>query len=117
MKLFADEGLDFPIVLALREQGYEVIYAAEIACGAADEILLQKAFSENAILITKDKDFGELVIRRQLPVLILILIRIDQLNLSSNIEIVVNFIVSYEAELKGSFTVIQEDKIRIRKLT
>jgi predicted nuclease of predicted toxin-antitoxin system len=77
----------------------------------------RNCLTESAILLTKDKDFGELVVCQRLPVIGLVLIRIEKLNLFHNVEIVVSFIHKHEAELKGSFTVIQEDKIRIRKLT
>ncbi|MBO9681855.1 MAG: DUF5615 family PIN-like protein [Flavisolibacter sp.] len=58
MIFFADEGLDAPMVELLRNEGYTVIYAAEEMKGATDVEILEKA-----VLITKDKDFGELVIR------------------------------------------------------
>ena len=60
MNFFADEGLDFPIVYLLRVRGHKVIYAAEEYVSATDDVILDKAFETDSILITKDKDFGEL---------------------------------------------------------
>jgi len=116
MNFFADEGLDFPLVDLLRQKLYRVIYAAEEMPGASDDYILQKAVQENCILITKDKDFGEMVIRRNILSIGVVLIRIEKLNLPENCLLVANFIAKYEPELSNSFTVIQEDKIRIRKL-
>jgi predicted nuclease of predicted toxin-antitoxin system len=65
MTFFADEGLDAPLVEWLRQDGFTVIYALEIMPGAPDEEILKKANSLQAILITKDKDFGELVFRNK----------------------------------------------------
>ncbi len=48
----------------LRGQGYEVFSAYEQSRGADDEVLIAKAFAENRILITNDKDFGEKSIGR-----------------------------------------------------
>jgi predicted nuclease of predicted toxin-antitoxin system len=116
MKFFADEGLDFPLVAALREKGFTVIYAAENYFSFTDETLLEIAFKEDCLFITKDKDFGELVIRNQLSTKGIILIRVDKLNVPENCIRIVSIIEKYNAELPGAFTVIQEDKIRIRKI-
>jgi len=50
------------VVALLRKKGFTVIYAAEEYVAASDDALLQLAAERNCILITKDKDFGELVI-------------------------------------------------------
>ncbi len=98
MNFFADEGLDFPLVKLLCEAGYNIVYAAEEYIGATDNELLQKAFADNRVLITKDKDFGELVIRLKYPTAGIILIRVDQLNRTSNSLLVLNAIKKYEAD-------------------
>jgi len=51
----------------LHEQGHEVFSVYEEARGIDDEEVIQKAFAENWILITNDKDFGEKVYREQHP--------------------------------------------------
>lgn len=61
MKLLADEGIDKPIVDLLRLSGFDVHYILETHPGAEDEKVLQIANDEKRILITQDKDFGELV--------------------------------------------------------
>jgi predicted nuclease of predicted toxin-antitoxin system len=65
MKLLADEGVDKPIVDLLRSSGFDVHYILETYQGAEDETVLQIAHEETRILITQDKDFGELVYRLQ----------------------------------------------------
>lgn len=47
--------------------GHDVRAASEVAPGASDEDLLALAYNEQRVLITDDKDFGELVYRRGLP--------------------------------------------------
>jgi predicted nuclease of predicted toxin-antitoxin system len=59
MIFLADEGLDALLVELLRKEGYNVIYAAEEMKGNTDAEILARALATNAILITKDKDFGE----------------------------------------------------------
>ncbi len=53
--------------LTLTGLGHDVISAIEIDPSAADEELLALAAEERRILITEDKDFGELVFVHSLP--------------------------------------------------
>jgi predicted nuclease of predicted toxin-antitoxin system len=63
MKILADESVDRPIVERLRELGYVVDYIAEIDPSIVDRAVLEIANSSRALLLTADKDFGELVYR------------------------------------------------------
>lgn len=63
MKLLADEGVDKPIVDALRLSGFNVTYILEDNQGADDEFILKMALKQRRLLITQDKDFGEIVFR------------------------------------------------------
>ena len=64
MKLVADESVDAQIVEGLRTSGHEVIYFAELAPGTEDRDVLAVANGSQALLLTADKDFGELVFRQ-----------------------------------------------------
>jgi predicted nuclease of predicted toxin-antitoxin system len=59
MKFLADEGADKPIVIALRNAGFNIDYILESGPRTLDEMVLQHAYSQKRILITQDKDFGE----------------------------------------------------------
>ena len=59
----ADENFDFSIVHTLRENGFSVFAIAESFPSISDPQVLQIAVDRNAILLTEDKDFGELVHR------------------------------------------------------
>jgi predicted nuclease of predicted toxin-antitoxin system len=48
----------------LREAGHDVVAIAEIARGATDDQVLERALTEKRVLITEDRDFGELVYAR-----------------------------------------------------
>lgn len=63
MNLLADEGVDRPIVEKLRREGHTVAYIAEMSPGIDDDTILDQANVNNALLLTLDKDFGELVFR------------------------------------------------------
>lgn len=63
MKLVADESIEGPSVYALRKAGHEVLFIAEFSPGIEDSTVLEIASREDALLLTADKDFGELVFR------------------------------------------------------
>lgn len=116
MKFFADEALDVPLVKALRNKGFEVIHALETIRGADDLAVLNSAVENKAVLLTKDKDFGEMVVRNSARCEGVVLIRIEDLSVQSNIEYVVELLSLHIEQLQNHFTVIQQDKIRIRKI-
>ena len=77
MKFLLDECCDASLVAALREDGHDIFYVAEKMPSAIDEDVLQRAFVEERVVITEDKDFGELVYRLRLPARGVILLRFE----------------------------------------
>ncbi len=61
MKFLDDEGVDRSIMNGLKSMNFDVFYVLDEIRSLEDDVLLQIAFNEKRILITKDKDFGELV--------------------------------------------------------
>ena len=116
MNFVADEGIDAPIVKKLREGGHNVFYIAEEERGISDEEILRIANEEKRILITRDKDFGELVYRLKQLHSGVILVRLEGLKPKKKAEIVNTVIDKYESELENSFTVIQPGIVRIRSI-
>jgi predicted nuclease of predicted toxin-antitoxin system len=115
MKLLVDEGVDKPIVDLLRATGFDVHYILETHRGIEDEKVLQIANEEDRILLTQDKDFGEMVFRLQKVHLGIILIRLGT-NTSAEKARLVNYaLLEYGEKLINAFTVIQINTIRIRK--
>jgi predicted nuclease of predicted toxin-antitoxin system len=114
MNFLADESLDSPIIKQLRARGLNVKSVAETNPSIDDEQVLQWANDEDRILITIDKDFGELIFRLRKIHSGVILLRLDQVSLSDKIELLLNLIDDHGESLRSSFTVIQENLIRIR---
>lgn len=115
MNLLADEGVDKPIVDALRNKGFDVVYILETNRGADDDVILEMANADKRLLLTQDKDFGELVFRLKNVHHGVILIRLEGYTAASKANIVMNMLLKYQNELIRSFTVIQPNAIRIRK--
>jgi predicted nuclease of predicted toxin-antitoxin system len=115
MTFFADEGVDRQITERLRRDGYEVSYAAEMSPGIADKIVLTESRSSTSVLITADKDFGELVFRQRLTLTGILLIRLLGLNAAAKASLVSAAIRERAWELPGAFAILTPGSIRIRR--
>ncbi len=115
MKFLADECVDRQIVDRLRHGGYIVLYVAELEPGISDHDVLNLTNHEEAILLTADKDFGELVFRQGKVAPGIVLVRLAGLSPAIKAEIVAAAIMDHAGELFRSFTVIMPDSVRIRR--
>lgn len=114
MKFLADEGVDQHIVKRLRQEGHTVLYVAEMEPGVSDDEVLNLANQEIAILLTADKDFGELIFRQGRISGGVILLRLAGLSQESKGEAVASVIRDHADELKQAFGVITPGMTRIR---
>lgn len=115
MIFLADEGVDKPIVDLLRSSGFDVHYILETHRGSLDEEVLRIANEENRILITQDKDFGELVYRMHQVHHGVVLIRLGTTPAPEKARIVNYVLLEYGTKLTYAFTVIQANAVRIRQ--
>lgn len=115
MNLLADESVDAPIVERLRAAGHAVANITEDSPGVRDEVLLARALSESVVLLTADKDFGELVYRRRLPHAGVLLYRLAGIAEHAKCDIVEQAIADHGASLPGAFSVLTPDSLRVRR--
>ena len=115
MNLFADEGLERQIVERLRRDGHQVAWIAELAPSVTDEEVLRFASESDSVLVTEDKDFGELVYRRRLSHAGVLLVRLDGLPNTDKAEVVALAIRTHGQELRDAFAVVTADAVRIRR--
>lgn len=116
MKFLADECCDAGIVDSLRATGHDVVYVTERQAGISDDEVLQMAFSEVRILLTEDKDFGELAYRLKKPAYGMILIRIDVQERHRKWPRLEALLAKHQDKLPGHFVVVAQDKYRFRPL-
>ena len=116
MKFFADECCDAGIVASLRIEGHDVLYVLEEEPGLQDEVVLQRAYVERRILLTEDKDFGELVYRLRKPAAGIVLIRIAVEQRQSKWPRLKKLIDKYADRLPGHFVVLNIERFRFRPL-
>ena len=115
MNFLADESLDFPIVAKLREDGHVVIAIAEMAPSISDDAVLTIANVETILLITGDKDFGELIFRLKRVARGVVLVRLLGISATMKARIVSDAIFEHGDEMTGCFTVIEPGNVRIRR--
>lgn len=116
MKLLADECCDVGLVSSLRDDGHDVTHVLEKIAGATDDEVLLAAYYEGRILLTEDKDFGELVYRLKKPSRGIILLRIGVKQRHIKRERMKKLIKDFEDRLPGNFVVVDAEKFRFRPL-
>ncbi len=114
MNLLADESVERQVVERLRQDGHKVLYVAEMEPGIADDIVLERANEKSALLITGDKDFGELVFRdKRLMANGVILLRLAGLSTARKAGIVSKAFGKHGVEFSNHFSVISPGRIRV----
>lgn len=117
MQFVADENIDEPIIVALRELQLNILSISESMPGCSDSDVLAFANRNNSFLITSDKDFGELIFRQRKIIKGVVLLRLHGLSIDEKVKIVRNFFITHLDSLSENniFVVISEKSIRIRK--
>lgn len=116
MRLCANENLPGDCVLRLREDGHDVLWIREAAPGSSDDAVLARAREENRLLITFDKDFGELVFRRGTKASQgVVLFRIAQPS-AATVAARVAAILASRDDWSGNFSVVEESAVRMRPM-
>lgn len=112
----ADENFDFTVVNQLREKGFSVLAIAESFFSVADPQVLQIAVDRNSILLTEDKDFGELVHRLRMSHCGILLVRLLKISSQEKSRRVCEVIEKQGIELINSFSVLSNEQLRIRPI-
>ena len=60
MRWLIDECVDAALVALLRESGHDAVYMSDVAPRATDVEVMNRAHRESRLLLTEDKDFGQL---------------------------------------------------------
>ncbi|MDX1966676.1 MAG: DUF5615 family PIN-like protein [Planctomycetaceae bacterium] len=115
MKIVAHESVAAGIVLRLRQDGIDVISIAELSPGIDDDSVMNEANTNAAVLLTADKDFGELVDRLGRVHHGIVPVRLSGLPPESKPDLVGDAVAEHQHELAGSFTVISPGAIRVRR--
>lgn len=114
MKFLADESVDQQIVYRLRQDSHLIWYVVEMEPGISDDEVIKLANQQRAILLTCDKDFGELIFRQRRIVSGVILLRLAGLSQETKGAAVASVVKEHADKLRQAFTVITPGMVRIR---
>ena len=117
MRFLVDECTGPNAAAWLRGQGYEVFSAYEQSREAEDDFLIGKAFAEGWILITNDKDFGEMVYRERRPHRGVIFLRLNDERAANKILVLERLLAQYAAHLVDHFVVVTDERVRFAGAT
>jgi predicted nuclease of predicted toxin-antitoxin system len=116
MQILANENFPGEAVDALRQNGHDVAWIREDTPGISDAQVLDRAQAQGRLLITFDKDFGELAFRsRLLASCGIILFRVSMPS-STHVARLVVAILEQRADWASHFSVIENDRIRMTPL-
>ena len=112
IKFIGDVNVEKPIIDYLLANGYNTIWVPNLDCRMVDERLLELANRERRILITNDKDFGELTYRQKRVSTGIVLFRVKGQNSRDKVRLLQKLLLTHGNRLKGYFTVVTRKKIR-----
>ncbi len=112
MRFLVDECTGPAVARWLRDRAHEVFSVYEKARGMADDDILDKAYSENWILITNDKDFGEKVYREKRPHHGVVFLRLQDERAASKTKSLEKLLENYGDQLADAFVVVTETQVR-----
>jgi len=112
MRFLVDECAGPTVAKWLREQGHEVFSVFDDAQGITDDEVLRKATEEGWILVTNDKDFGEMIFRERRPHRGVIFLRLSDERSASKIAVLGHLLANHSARLPEQFVTVTETKVR-----
>ncbi len=115
MRFLVDECTGPKVAGWLRGENHEVFSVFDEARGMADADVLTKAFTGNWILVTNDKDFGEMVFRERREHHGIVFLRLDDERAVNKIEILRKLLANYADRLPEEFVTVTETKVRFSR--
>ena len=115
MRFLIDENIGHSVISFLRQRGFDVSSVAQQFPGISDKKVLEKARRQKRILITADKDFGDLIFYSNQPHKGVILLRTKNQFPQAKIKALDKLLKYHRRKIIENFIVVTEDKIRIRE--
>ncbi len=110
MKFLVDECTGPAVARWLKAQGHDVFSVYDESRGIGDNEVVEKAYSEERILVTNDKDFGDKKLHTGV-----ILLRLEDERAYNKIAVIKQLLESYSDRLHGNFLVVTEQRVRIAR--
>jgi predicted nuclease of predicted toxin-antitoxin system len=114
--LFADECVARSVVEHLQDAGFDIVRAADVCPSVEDEQVLVHAYQNGRVLITADKDFGELVLRLGHQAHGVVNLALGDLPAATRARICLARLRELGDRVQGSFVTIEPGRVRVRPL-
>lgn len=116
MRILANEKVPYPVVAALRTRGHDVAWVAEIRPGMEDREVLDLAQQDLRVVVTFDKDVGELAFAARLPASCgVVLFRLQGDSPEVDNQRAVAALLGRD-DWSGVFALIEDDRVRVREI-
>jgi predicted nuclease of predicted toxin-antitoxin system len=115
LKFLVDVGVSKAVEEWLRSEGYDVVTVRDLDPRMPDIDILEEALRESRLVLTMDKDFGELVYSSGKAYAGVLLLRLAGARSEEKVAVVRNILQRYSEKLLGSFAVYQNGRLRVRK--
>jgi predicted nuclease of predicted toxin-antitoxin system len=117
MNFLANENFPLLSVRLLREAGHRVVSIIQEAPGSKDEDILKRAYTERLIILTFDRDYGELIYRRKdLTPAGVVYFRFGLATPSEPAEILISIMDRADLSVIDKFTIVERGRVRQRAL-
>jgi len=114
----ADENIPLYVVKQLRKEGCKIISVAEEFAGSSDEKILELSSRNKWVIITFDKDFGELIYKQKSSKPYgIILLRVTPKSPEYILQLLKWLLLQVNISFEGNFVVVNKDKVRTIKMS
>ncbi len=114
LKFIVDVGVSNEVEKWLAEQGFDVVNVRDIDPRLPDHEIVKIAAKENRMVITMDKDFGELVYRTNATHTGVLLLRLDGYSSQEKVNVIKRILEEHQDKIVGKFCVYKDNNLRIR---
>ncbi len=116
LRFLIDVGVGMGTENYLRGEGYDTKTVRDIDPRMEDEEIVRTAVSEDRMVVTMDKDFGELVYHFSMRHCGVLLLRLEDATGTEKLQVVRHIMENYSSRIRNCFCVYQNDRLRIRKI-
>ena len=113
-KLLFDVGVSKRAEIHFRNVGFDILAVRDLNASMKDIDILDLAVKEGRLVITMDKDFGELVFNSKKNHSGILLLRMEGADWKQKIDVLSEIFEKYSIDIQGKFSVYQDKKLRIR---